>query len=133
MEVGTIFIPIRYPPEVWEKYRRDGFRLCRYLALPASEIVSIDAERFLLEGRDIFVTSSIYGGEQDYCVLAKLFEPGGRAACLRTDRDYFEICIRDSEGTQTVAYWQWAYALRGCRQDELWSNMANFLQSPLPE
>lgn len=130
MEVGKIFTPTRYPPEVWEKFRCDGYKLCRYLALPSPEILSIDAETFLLKGRDIFITSSVFGGDQDNCVLAKLFAPEGRAACLRVDRDYFEIFIRDSEGAQTAACWQWAEALRGCRQDELWSNMANFLQNP---
>lgn len=83
----------------------------------------------MFKGRDIFVNSLLYDIRNESCVLAKVFEPGGRSACLRTDRDYFEIDIREADETDTVAYWQMASALHGCRQDELWSNMASFLQS----
>ena len=81
----------------------------------------IDAEPFLLKGRDIFINSLVYGGIQDNCVLAKIFTPEGRTAYLKTDRDYFDICIRDEAG-------QWAFAFHEFRQDELWSNMADFLK-----
>jgi len=129
-EMIKIFIPKHYPVEVWEQYKRNGYKLCRYLAVPAQKIQTIDAEKYLLMGRDIFTTSFANGAIQENCVLAKIFEPGGRSVCLRTDRDYFEIYTRDADGTNTVAYWQWAIALRGSRQDELWSNMSCFLCPP---
>ena len=124
-----IFTPNHYPVETWDQYKHDGYKLCRYLALPANQIALIDAETFLLKGKDIFITSLMKGTQQEICVLAKIFAADGRAVCLRTDRDYFDIYIRDSEGTDTVAYWQFAYNLHGCRQDELWCNMADFLRS----
>lgn len=123
-----IFIPHHHPPEVWERYRQSGYKLCRYLAIPIQQMTIIDAESFLLKGRDIFINSLVIGGVQDDCVLAKIFTPEGRTAYLKTDRDYFDICIRDETGMDTVATWQWAFAFREFRQDELWSNMADFLK-----
>lgn len=125
--MNTIFIPKHYSADVWEQYKQKGYKLCRYLAIPAQQMQAIDAEAFLLKGRDIFITSLSTGSDQDSCILAKIFEPGGKSVCLRTDRDFFEIYTRHADGTDTAAYWQWASALRGSRQDELWSNMSDFL------
>lgn len=126
MEV--IFIPNHYPSEVWDRYRKSGYKLFRYLAVPAQQMMSIDAEQFLLKGRDIMITSLVQGGNQEDCILAKIIDLNGKAVFLRTDRDYYEICVRDKDGTYTAATWQWAFALRDLRQDELWSNMADFLK-----
>lgn len=124
----TIFVPKHFPAEVWEQYKRNGYRLCRYLAIPAQKIQTIDAETFLLKGRDIFITSLSLDGSLEDCVLAKIIGPESRSVYLKTNRDFFEIYTRDANGTDTAAYWQWANAMRGSRQDELWSNMACFLQ-----
>lgn len=127
MEVIIIFKPTHYSQEVWNQHLRDGYKICKYLALPSQVVSTMDAETFLKEGLNFFFSCKDINIEDESCVLAKIFAPDGRAICLRADRDYFEVIVRDSEGNETVAYWQFCITFRDFRQDELWSNMVALL------
>lgn len=126
-EGDFLFHPEHFSPETWQQCKQDGYKLRRFLPLPQQQLSEMDAEKFLDEGRHFFMTSPGIDVNKESCVLAKIFAPDGRAVCLWLDRDYFDIYIRDSNGTDSMAYWQFGFTFQDFRQDELWSNMVMLL------
>ncbi|MDE7243968.1 MAG: hypothetical protein K2O18_08335 [Oscillospiraceae bacterium] len=122
-----MFHPEHFPPETWSRHKQEGYKLRKFLPLAPQRIAEMDAEVFLREGRGFFMTSPGINVNDESCVLAKIFAPDGRAVCLRLDRDYFEIYVRDANGSDSAAVWQFGYTFRDYRQDELWSNMVTLL------
>ncbi len=122
-----MFHPEHFPPETWPRHKQEGYRLRKFLPLAPQQIAEMDAEAFLVEGYRFFMTSPGIDVNNDSCMLAKVFAPDGRTACLRLDRDFFEIYVKDANGNDSVAVWQCGYPFRDHRQDELWSNMVTLL------
>ena len=122
-----MFHPEHFPPETWFRHRQEGYKLRRFLPLAPQQIAEMDAEVFLREGLDFFMTSPGINVNEDSCMLARIFAPDGRTVCLRLDRDYFEIYVRDANGSDSAAVWQFEFIFRGYWQDELWSNMVMLL------
>jgi len=124
------FIPKHFPLNTWSTYLNKGYKLQRFLALPQKNISSMSAEEYLANAIDILMSTQ--STENSSCVAAKVFAPNGRVACLRLDRDYFDIYLKSAEGITTMASWQFAKFFRDFSQEELWCNMAMLLNQHEP-
>jgi len=117
------FKPEHFPLNAWDSYVKNGYKLQRYLALPLKVISTMNAKEFLLNALDILMSTD--STENSSCVAAKIFIPSGQVVCLRLDRDYYEIYVKDSEGISTITSWQFTKCFDGFSQEELWCNMVN--------
>lgn len=120
-----IFIPEHYPEAAWAQRRREGCQA--HLYLPAADPSNLDAEDILREAWGMFVSCDSLA--DSYSTIAKVTLPDGRAACLRMDRDFYQVAKKDRDGLATLVCWQFSSPFRGFRQDELWSNMAALVES----
>lgn len=110
----------------WENWNQT-YQIKTYLPISREKRQWLDAYSFLKMAREIFV--SLPDMEDSYCIIAGISTADGRAAYLKIDRDYYEICEKSKAGTRTLAYWQGSLFFRGYMLKELWGNMILLLEN----